>query len=319
MRITLAQLSAFFWVARLGSVHAAAQQLNLAQPTVSLRLRDLERAVGRLLFARAGRGLRLTPEGRIALGHAAVVLGEARRIEELGQGGGEVRGVVRVGMQETFALACLAPLLKLLSERHPGLQPELVVSTSEELERAVIARSLDVAFVSNATGDPHLAALALGVQEATWAAPADWTLPDTVRPADLRTIPILSTPHRSPMHRQVAAWFGTAGVEPLRMGFCSSVAVIAHLAASGAAAAFLPRRMIHEALQDGRLRALAARPPVEVSRVAAVWLASGHASATPIVVRCAIEVLNALDFLTHSGELTDPADGLVAAAPPTPP
>ncbi len=57
MRITLAQLEAFFWVARLGSVHMAARQLNLAQPTVSLRLRDLEARLGTALFERAGRGL----------------------------------------------------------------------------------------------------------------------------------------------------------------------------------------------------------------------------------------------------------------------
>lgn len=310
MRITLAQLSAFFWVARLGSVHAAAQQLNIAQPTVSLRLRDLERAVGRPLLARIGRGLRLTPEGRIALGHATLALAEVRRIEELGRGAGEARGVVRIGMQETFALACLAPLLTVLSERYPGLQPELVVSTSEELERAIIARTLDLGFLSNATGDPRLAALPLGVQDATWAAPADWPLPETVRPADLRTVPILSTPHRSPMHRQVMGWFQAAGVEPLRLGLCSSVTVIAHLAASGVAAAFLPRRMIAGALREGQLQALEARPQVEPSRVAAVWLAAGHTSATSVVVRCAVEVLTTVDFLDLSGELADLKESL---------
>jgi DNA-binding transcriptional LysR family regulator len=310
MRITLAQLSAFFWIARLGSVHAAAEQLGLAQPTVSLRLRDLERAVGRPLFVRAGRGLRLTPEGRLALGHAAIAMGEVARIQDLGESAAEVRGVVRVGMQETFALACLAPLLRLLSERHPGLQPELVISTSEELERAVVARSLDIAFVSNPTGDPRLAELPLGVQEAAWASPVEWQLPDPLRPADLRTFPILSTPHPSPMHRQIISWFKAAGIEPLRLGLCSSVTVIAHLAASGAAASFLPRRMIASALEGGQLRLHTARPAVESSRVAAVWLAALHRSVTPAVLRCAIEVLAGIDFLEPASELTDLPENL---------
>ncbi len=310
MRITLGQLSAFFWVARLGSVHAAAEQLGLAQPTISLRLRDLERAVGRPLFARVGRGLRLTPEGRLALAHASTALGEAARIQDLGQSAAEVRGIVRVGMQETFALACLAPLLRLLSERHPGLQAELTISTSEELERSVLARALDLAFVSMPTSDPRLAELPLGVQEAVWASPPDWRLPDPIRPADLRTVPILATPHPSPMHRQVLGWFKAAGIEPLRLGLCSSVTVIAHLAASGAAAAFLPRRMIANALETGQLRAHFARPAVEASRVAAVWPAAQQRSVTPAVLHCAIEVLSGIDFLQPGSEPTDLPESL---------
>ena len=46
MRVTLAQLEAFVWVARLGKVRDTALQLNISQPTVSLRLRDLETALG---------------------------------------------------------------------------------------------------------------------------------------------------------------------------------------------------------------------------------------------------------------------------------
>jgi DNA-binding transcriptional LysR family regulator len=298
MRVTLAQLSAFFWVARLGSVRAAAAQLHLAQPTVSLRLRDLEHAVGHELFERAGRGLRITPEGRLVLGRAAAVLGEVARLQEdLGAAAGSARGVVRIGTQETFALACLAPLLRTLSDRHPRLQPELVVATSEELERAAAEHRLDIAFVSNPAGDPRLDVVPLGVQEAVWAAPPDWGLPDPVRPADLRALPVLATPHPSPMHRQVLGWFHTAGLEPLRLGLCSSVTVIAHLVASGAAAAFLPRRMIDAEIAAGRIVAVAARPEVERSRVAAVYPAVEHGPATAAVLRAALDVLAAVDFL----------------------
>lgn len=298
MRITLAQLSAFFWVARLGSVRAAAAQLHLAQPTVSLRLRDLRRAVGHALFERVGRGLRITPEGRLVLGRAAAVLGEVARIQEdLGAASGPARGVVRIGTQETFALACLAELLRALSERYPGLEPELVVSTSEELERAVAERRLDLAFVSNPTGDPRLDIVPLGVQDAAWAAPPGWGLPDALRPSDLRTLPVLSTPHPSPMHRQILGWFHTAGLEPLRLGLCSSVTVIAHLVASGAAASFLPRKMIEAEIARGRIEVFAARPEVERSRVAAVYPAAERGPATGAVLRCALDVLAAIDFL----------------------
>jgi DNA-binding transcriptional LysR family regulator len=45
MRFTIAQLEAFFWTARLGSLSKAASYLHMSQPTISLRLRDLEVAL----------------------------------------------------------------------------------------------------------------------------------------------------------------------------------------------------------------------------------------------------------------------------------
>lgn len=62
MRISLQQLEALFWVVRLGGVSRAARHLNLTQPTVSLRLRDLGHAIGRPVVVRDGRAMRPTPD-----------------------------------------------------------------------------------------------------------------------------------------------------------------------------------------------------------------------------------------------------------------
>ena len=52
MRFTIAQIEAFFWTAQLGSLSKAAGRLHIAQPTISLRLNDLERALDVTLFQR---------------------------------------------------------------------------------------------------------------------------------------------------------------------------------------------------------------------------------------------------------------------------
>ncbi len=69
--MTLAQLEAFYWVVRLGSVQEAARQLNVAQPTISLRIRDLETAIGTKIFQRVGRGLRANHAGETLLVHGS--------------------------------------------------------------------------------------------------------------------------------------------------------------------------------------------------------------------------------------------------------
>mgnify|MGYP003340213506 CR=1 FL=1 len=46
MRISLDQVEALVWIARLGSFRAAAHQLNVSQPAISGRIRELERQLG---------------------------------------------------------------------------------------------------------------------------------------------------------------------------------------------------------------------------------------------------------------------------------
>jgi len=58
------QLVVFEAVARLGSATRAAEELHLAQPTVSTQLAKLSRALDLTLHEPDGRGLRLTAAGR---------------------------------------------------------------------------------------------------------------------------------------------------------------------------------------------------------------------------------------------------------------
>jgi DNA-binding transcriptional LysR family regulator len=104
MRVTLAQLETYHWIAQLGSFQDAAKQLNLSQPTVSLRIRDLERALGVRLFDRSERSVRLTHDGEALRDLADSVLRDVRQIYERVGAAELVQGVLRLGIPETFAL-----------------------------------------------------------------------------------------------------------------------------------------------------------------------------------------------------------------------
>ncbi|MBX9842615.1 MAG: LysR family transcriptional regulator [Xanthobacteraceae bacterium] len=64
MNITLRQLYGFKAVADVGTFTAAAQRLKVAQPALSLNIRDLERELGARLFDRTTRRVELTAAGR---------------------------------------------------------------------------------------------------------------------------------------------------------------------------------------------------------------------------------------------------------------
>lgn len=70
---TLRQLSVFEAVARLGSFTRAAEELHMAQPTVSVQIKKLSESVGLRLFEQDGRKVRLTAAG-LALDDACTEL-----------------------------------------------------------------------------------------------------------------------------------------------------------------------------------------------------------------------------------------------------
>ena len=77
--MTLAQLQSFVLVARHGSVKAAAAELEVTEPAVSVAVAALRRELGDELFVRSGRGIALTPGGRRLAGSRARSWGSPSR------------------------------------------------------------------------------------------------------------------------------------------------------------------------------------------------------------------------------------------------
>lgn len=296
MRLTLAQLETFFWTAQLGSAQRAAQHLNLAQPTVSLRLKELQEAMGASLLERTSRGLSATAEGRALLPRVAAILAELQGIK--GQDPARaVVGPIRVGLAEGFAVSCLPPLLAGLLEDYPALQPEWVVSTSTTLEAALLKDTLDIAVLLNPIGDERLSLRPLGLQPTTWVVPAFWDIKDMVEPKDLWPRPVISNPAPSAMHRQITGWFAAARLEPARMSICTSVAVIPELVAAGIGAGLLPVRMAESHVAAGKMRIVASAPAVENGRLFIGIRAGVEDPRTNAVARVIRRVLDGLDYL----------------------
>jgi DNA-binding transcriptional LysR family regulator len=77
--VTLAQLQSFVLVARHGSVKAAAAELEVTEPAVSVAVAALRKELGDELFVRNGRGIALTPGGRRLAALAGEILGLAEQ------------------------------------------------------------------------------------------------------------------------------------------------------------------------------------------------------------------------------------------------
>lgn len=144
----LRHLRYFVAVAELGSISRAAQQLFIAQPPLSLQIKQLEDEVGVPLLLRYPRGVRLSPAGVTFLAEAKDILLRADRAVRLArQADNAAGGVVRIGYVPTAGHTILPRLIRLLRERRPECDIEVSELTTAQQVQALRCHEIDVGLV----------------------------------------------------------------------------------------------------------------------------------------------------------------------------
>lgn len=300
--MTLAQLEAFYWIASLGSFHAAAARLRIAQPTISVRIRALEQSLKMPLFERRGRRVLLTPAGSELVEQVGRILTLTGDIAGKPPVDDPLRARLRLGAPDSFAMVCLPTMLRLLGREFPDLKVALTVENSAVLNQQVDAGELDVAFVSNPRVGNHARAEYLGLQDIGWVASPRLDLPKrALRPADLTRFPVFTNPEPSRLIEIVRDWFAGAGRDTVRISTCNSLAVIVRLTAAGAGISLLPIAIAQTELRSGTLRRLKVHPPIPPQHLAAVYRVGVEPTGIARVLSTARRVLAQKKFLLHLG------------------
>jgi DNA-binding transcriptional LysR family regulator len=135
-------------VARHGSVTAAARELHYSQPSVTHHLARLEAETGAQLLQRVGRGIRLTPAGRLLADRAAEIVG---RIDaagaELSAHVGLTAGRVRLAGFASAIASLAPPAVAALAGRHPGLQVSLIDAHSHDALELLRTGQVEMAII----------------------------------------------------------------------------------------------------------------------------------------------------------------------------
>lgn len=142
--VTLHQLRVFEAVARHLSFTRAADELHLSQPTVSVQVRELARAVGMPLFDLVGRRVLLTAAGSELLMTARTLFETWERFEmTVSDLQGLRRGALRVSAVTT-ATYFVPRLLGPFSEAYPGIVLALEVARRDEVVERLKANRDDL-------------------------------------------------------------------------------------------------------------------------------------------------------------------------------
>lgn len=262
-------LEAMVAVVDYGTFTAAADVLHITQPSLSKRIRALEREVGAQLFVPAGRRMVLTEVGREMLAPARRILRETAALRVLGRAERNLEhGLLRVGGQPSLLSTCVPYYVARLHRRFPNLRIEVVgLESGRELMDAVRLARVDVAFGVAVRAPEDVQLEQLGRQEFLVVLPpgaADEAVPDGVVDAETLTAHTLVTlPRGTSIRAMTDAAYESFGVRAHDLLVTTQRDALVLLAVHGAGLTVVPRTL---AELGQRMGARVARFPTPITR-----------------------------------------------------
>lgn len=235
------QLATFHAVARLGSVSAAAEEMHLTQPAVSIQIGILEESARTPLLQRTGRGIRLTEAGELLAGYAGRILDLWREAgDEMAMLQGVFAGTLRVGAVTT-AEYLLPPLLVTFGNANPKVKVKLAVGNRDAIVQMLAGQEIELAIMGRPPAELKTESMPFARHPMAFVAAPNHPSMRDPRPGIERLAEsrILVRERGSGTRTTVERLFKDAGL-PLRIGSeLSSNEAIKQMCAAGFGVAFL--------------------------------------------------------------------------------
>jgi len=218
--VDLAELRAFCAAVDLGSLGAAARALQVSQPALSKRMRELEALAGTKLVDRHPRGIAPTQAGERLYLQARKLLAQAEEVEALLVGLRGEEGPVRLAASHTIAEYVLpGPLVEYERRHERHLSVELVIANSVVVADLVRDGRAEFGIAALEPGDDDAASGAIRVlpfldDEVVLAVPVDhaWAQRREIEPEELAATPMVLRDPSANTRRVVDAVMGARGL-----------------------------------------------------------------------------------------------------------
>ena len=271
--MTLKQLEAFYWAAKLGTFAIAAKRLHVTQSSLSKRIAELESDLGHLLFDRNSRRATLTAAGELLLQKAGTMLEYEREIRSsLAAEEQEVRGVCRFGLTELAATTWFPAVAARLEQGYPQVVLEPRVGLSKPLASMITRGELDVASIAGEVSAPELKSRTVADVELVWtSSPSRLRRRTLLSPPDFEAHPIIDNPQDSGLSTVFESW---SRASQLRIGKtipCNSRAAIIALTIAGVGISFQPRKYVQPLFDRGLLVPLDSETPMPRLPYNLIW------------------------------------------------
>jgi LysR family transcriptional regulator, repressor for citA len=245
-------LRTFVMMARELNFHRAAERLYLAQPTVSVHIRQLEEHVGYPLFERSGRKVRLTAAGDRFRIHADRILeAHDEALSDLARWKAGYDDRLDLLLSPLCAEHVLPPLWKKFTTKHPNVEVRIYTTRSPSVGTGIASGRSHIGLARCPSTHPDTESRMLHEDEVVMIAPGSIN-PDNVDYRDLLLEhPLLTKNH--PEYWEVIIHQLHELQAMIRPMPVSQVHVTRKLIQEGLGVSFLPKSAIIEDVAHGRL------------------------------------------------------------------
>lgn len=154
----LRQLEYFQMVCRLNSISKAAEELHIAQPSISIAIQKLEEDLGVQLFNRSQRQITLTAEGLIFSQRANEILTRiGDSVNEIKDLQSLPRGAVKVGIPPMIGVFLFPAIFVQFRKQYPQIELIAVEGGSLSVQSMVEQGRIDIGIITQSSSSTHLA------------------------------------------------------------------------------------------------------------------------------------------------------------------
>jgi DNA-binding transcriptional LysR family regulator len=181
-------LKIFLAVAHHLNFTKAGRELHLSQPSVSVRIKQLEYEFGVKLFEQFGKQVALTEAGRLLVPYALRVVAamdDARHAIDEFQG--IERGKLRIGASTTPGMYLLPKIISRFKSLYPRIEVQMTIRNTREVEEGILKDEFDLGFVGGHLVTGQVEVVPWYMDEILLVAPPDHPLArrKKIRPEDL--------------------------------------------------------------------------------------------------------------------------------------
>jgi LysR family hydrogen peroxide-inducible transcriptional activator len=154
---TVTQLEYVLALHKHGHFGRAAEDLGVAQPTLSSQVQKVEAELGVTLFDRQSKPIVVTDDGKALVELAREVVAAHEKLVTAAQGTvNEVSGPFSLGIIPTLAPYVLPWFVKDVAEQYPGVELTIVERPTDDILDELAANRLDAGILATPLGEPSL-------------------------------------------------------------------------------------------------------------------------------------------------------------------
>ena len=261
-QITIENIKAFIYLYRYGSFQKAASELYIAQPSLTSRIKSMEKELDTELFVRSRKGVELTDKGQTFLPYAFRILEAYTHGQEALR---QKSGLLCIGSSSYSLL--LNNMLEFLKKDRQLVLSVRTGPTSTLLEY-LLSGEIDCA-ISQYIDHPDIAQTFLFDEPISLF--ASLKHPFAVRNKlvtleELSIEPLVVYDGNSNFWTEIEQYFIKKGLTPYRMVEIDSLAASKSMIMQGNALAFLPDLPLEADVAGGKLCRIPTKPPIHVKR-----------------------------------------------------